>query len=176
MDLWFIPHKTFHTQEILAGHCSRGRLCCWGSSSSSSSSSEKLKKLKCWTPQGVLTTVDGTVSSPPLENHLPKSKVWGPRISVISPKTTHVNLEPEMQRSISSFETLAQIALLFVTARFFPSHRVPICLKSLSDSGAESGSNKLWNMTYPLSIFLERMCLLSAMLGIEIDVSHIPGS
>ena len=82
-----------------------------------------------------------------------------------------------MQRSISAFETLAQIALLFVTARFFPAHRMPICLKSLSDnSGAESGSNKLWSMAYPLSIFLERMCLLSATLGIEIDVSHIPGS
>ena len=54
---------------------------------------------------------------------------------------------------------------------------MPICLKSLSDnSGAESGSNKLWSMTYPLSIFLERMCLLPAMLGMEIDVNHIPGS
>jgi hypothetical protein len=54
---------------------------------------------------------------------------------------------------------------------------MPICLKSLSDnSGAESGSNKLWSMTYPLAIFLERMCLISAMLGMEIDVSHIPGS
>ena len=49
-------------------------------------------------------------------------------------------------------------------------HRMPICLRSLSDnSGAESGSNNLWSMTYPLSIFLERMCLLSAMLGMEID-------
>ena len=82
-----------------------------------------------------------------------------------------------MQRSISAFETLAQIALLFGTSKFFPAHRMPICLKSLSDnSGAESGSNKLWSMTYPLSIFLERMCLLSAMLGMEIDVNHIPGS
>ena len=31
-------------------------------------------------------------------------------------------------------------------------------------------------MTYPLSIFLERLCLLSAMLGMEIDVNHIAGS
>jgi hypothetical protein len=92
-------------------------------------------------------------------------------------KDLGVELDPEMQRSISSFETLAQIALLFVTARFFPAHRMPICLKSLSDNtGAESGSNKLWSMTYPLSIFLERLCLLSAMLGMEIDVSHIAGS
>ena len=54
---------------------------------------------------------------------------------------------------------------------------MPICLKSLRDnSGAESGSNKLWSMTYPLSTFLERMRLLSAMLGMEIDVNHTPGS
>ena len=88
-----------------------------------------------------------------------------------------VDLDSDMQRSISSFETLAQIALLFVTARFFPAHRMPICLKTLSDNtGAESGSNKLWSMSYPLSIFLERMCLLSAILGMEIDVNHIPGA
>ena len=89
----------------------------------------------------------------------------------------NIELDSEMQRSIAAFETLAQIALLFVTARFFPAHRMPICLRSLSDnSGAEAGSNKLWSMTYPLSIFLERLCLLSAMLGMEIDVNHIPGS
>ena len=53
---------------------------------------------------------------------------------------------------------------------------MPICLKSLSDNtGAESGSNKMWSMTLPLALFLEQLCLLSAALGIEIDVSHIPG-
>ena len=41
-------------------------------------------------------------------------------------KDLGVELDPEMQRSISSFETLAQIALLFVTARFFSSP--PACL------------------------------------------------
>ena len=65
-----------------------------------------------------------------------------------------VELNAEMQRSILAFETLAQIALLFVTSKFFPAHRMPICLKSLSDnSGAESASNKLWSMTYPLFNF-----------------------
>ena len=88
-----------------------------------------------------------------------------------------VELDPEMQRSISSFETLAQIALLFVTARFFSSSSRAYLLKSLSDNtGAESGSNKLWSMTYPLSIFLERLCLLSAMLGMEMTLitSQVP--
>ena len=39
-----------------------------------------------------------------------------------------IELDPEIQKSIAAFETLAQIALLFVTARFFPAHRMPICL------------------------------------------------
>ena len=49
-------------------------------------------------------------------------------------QTLGIDLDPKMQKSISSFESLAQIALLYVTARFFPAHRMPICLKSLSDN------------------------------------------
>lgn len=30
-------------------------------------------------------------------------------------------------------------------------------------------------MSYPLCIFLEKLCLLSCATGMEIDVSHIPG-
>ena len=31
-------------------------------------------------------------------------------------------------------------------------------------------------MTYPLCVFLEKLCFLSAVSGMEIDVSHIPGA
>ena len=83
----------------------------------------------------------------------------------------------DLQKHITCFETLAQIALLFIAARTFLAHRFPICLRTLSDnSGAESGSNKLWNMSYPLCVFLEKLCLLSGATGMEIDVSHIPGA
>ena len=79
--------------------------------------------------------------------------------------------------AITSFEALAQIGLLFLAAHSFPAQRFPICLRTLSDNtGAESGSNKLWSMTYPLCVFLEKLCLLSAVSGMEIDVSHIPGA
>ena len=62
----------------------------------------------------------------------------------------------DLQRHITCFETLAQLALLFIASRVFPAHRFPICLRTLSDnSGAESGSNKLWSMSYPLCVFLE---------------------
>ena len=56
-----------------------------------------------------------------------------------------LHLDPNMQRSIASFETLAQIALVWLVATSFPGFRIPICLKSLSDNtGAESVSNKLF--------------------------------
>ena len=53
--------------------------------------------------------------------------------------TLSIHLDPNMQRSIASLETLAQIALVWLVATSFPGFRIPICLKSLSDSaGAES--------------------------------------
>ena len=88
-----------------------------------------------------------------------------------------LQLGEDLQRYITSFETLAQIGLLFVAAHSYPAHRFPICLRTLSDNtGAESGSNKLWSMTYPLCVFLEKLCLVSAVTGMELDVSHIPGA
>ena len=58
-----------------------------------------------------------------------------------------------MQRSISAFETLAQIALVWLVATSFPGFRVPICLKSLRDNtGAESASNKLFTTSNPLCL------------------------
>ena len=48
----------------------------------------------------------------------------------------------------------------------FPAHRFPICRRTLSDNtGAESGSNKLW--THPLCVFLEKLCLLSVISEME---------
>ena len=88
-----------------------------------------------------------------------------------------VPLEPEMQKHITCFETLAQIALLVMTAQSYPSFRVPICLKSLSDNtGAESGSNRMFTTSSPLCLFLEKLCLIAAISCMEMDVSHIPGS
>ena len=88
-----------------------------------------------------------------------------------------LQVSQELQRHITCFEALAQIALLFIASRVFPAHRFPLCLKTLSDNtGAESGSNRLWSMSYPFCVFLEKLCLLSGSTGMEIDVSHIPGA
>ena len=88
-----------------------------------------------------------------------------------------IHLDPNMQRSIASFETLAQIALVWLVAMSFPGFRIPICLKSLSDNtGAESVSNKLFTTTHPLCLFVEILTCLASTTGIELDVSHIPGA
>ena len=51
------------------------------------------------------------------------------------------------------------------------------CLKSLSDNtGAESGSNRMFTTSSPLCLFLEKLCLIAAISCMEMDVSHIPGS
>ena len=110
-----------------------------------------------------------------------------PTVNLVNPsgfrKNSHedfnaikLDLKPDLQKSITCLETLAQIALLLVTSNFFPSPRPPICLKALSDNtGAESSGNKLFTMSRPLCFFVEKLCLLSATTGMEIDVSHIPG-
>ena len=73
-----------------------------------------------------------------------------------------LQISQDLQRYITCFEALAQLALLFIASRVFPAHRFPLCLKTLSDNtGAESGSNRLWSMSYPLCVFLEKLCLLS---------------
>ena len=82
-----------------------------------------------------------------------------------------------MQRSISAFETLAQIALVWIVATTFPGFRLPICLKSLSDnSGAESVGNKLFTTSRPLCYLVEVLTRLASITGIELDISHIAGA
>ena len=90
--------------------------------------------------------------------------------------TTSKSSQPDLQKSITCLEALAQIALIWITAQLFPGHRLPICLKSLSDNtGAEASSNAMFTMSQPLCFFIEKLCLISVQTGIEIDVSHIPG-
>ena len=84
----------------------------------------------------------------------------------------HVNL----QKDISSLETLAQIALVFITIQFFPGSRIPIKVPTLSDNTtAEAVSNKLFSTQMHIALFLEKLSLLISSSNIDLDVSHIPG-
>ena len=83
-----------------------------------------------------------------------------------------IPIEDDLQKIISALELLAQIAIVFTVARVFPGHRVPIRISSFSDNtGAESGSNKLFTMKHPECLFVEKLCLLSATFSME----HIAG-
>ena len=81
-----------------------------------------------------------------------------------------------MQKNIACFETLAQMALIFLMIRCFPSFRLPLVMPSLSDNAAaEAGGNKLFSTSFPHCLFLEKMCLLSSTFNLELDISHIAG-
>ena len=83
----------------------------------------------------------------------------------------------DLQRNITCFETLAQMALLFLVSRSFPGFRLPLRVQTLSDNtGAEAGSNKLFTTSFPQCLFVEKLCLLAACTCTEMDVSHIPGA
>ena len=87
-----------------------------------------------------------------------------------------ISVSQDMQRDVSCYEALAQLALLFAASRMWPSRRFNIRISSWSDnSGAESGVNKLFTTSYPLCIFLERLGLLSAICFAELDATHISG-
>ena len=85
-------------------------------------------------------------------------------------------MHDDLQKDISSLETLAQIALIFLVTRLQPGMRIPIKLPTLSDnSAAESVSNSLFTTSMPLALFVEKMSLLISTTGIDVDTSHIAG-
>lgn len=88
----------------------------------------------------------------------------------------HIPLHDNLQKDISSLETLAQIALVYITIQFFPGSRIPIRIPPLSDNTtAEAASNKLFSTLMPLALFLEKLSLLVSSSNIEVDITHIPG-
>jgi len=88
----------------------------------------------------------------------------------------NIPIHHDLQKDISSLETLAQIALVYITGRFFPGASIPIRIPTLSDnSTAEALSNKLFSTSMPIALFLEKLSLLISSSSLEVDVSHIPG-
>jgi len=88
----------------------------------------------------------------------------------------NIPVHQDLQRDISSLETLAQIALVYIASRFFPGARIPIRIPTLSDnSTAEAVANKLFSTNMPIALFLEKLSLLISSSSLEVDVTHIPG-
>ena len=87
-----------------------------------------------------------------------------------------IPVSADMQKDISCYETLAQIGLLFTLCNLLPSQRFALTLRSQSDNtAAESTSNSLFTTKSPLCFFAERLCLLTASVHAQLDVTHIPG-
>ena len=88
----------------------------------------------------------------------------------------NIPVHQDLQKDISSLETLAQIALVYIASRFFPGARIPIRIPTLSDnSTAEAVANKLFSTNMPIALFLEKLSLLISSSSLEVDVTHIPG-
>ena len=85
-------------------------------------------------------------------------------------------LQRPAHRDITCYEALAQLGLMLCLRSVVPSARWVVRLRTLSDNtGAEAGINKLYSSQYPLSAFLQRLCVLACLTGIELDVGHAPG-
>ena len=86
-------------------------------------------------------------------------------------------MRTEAQKDIACYETLAQMALLFIFSKRFPHQRMRIILPTLSDNtSAESGVNHLFTTSEPLCYFLEKIGQLSSILNVDMDTSHISGT
>ena len=91
-------------------------------------------------------------------------------------KSLNIPIHEDLQKNIASLETLAQIALVFITIQQFPGARIPIKIPTLSDNtGAEAVSNKFFTTNLPLALFLEKLCLLISTSHVEVEVNNIPG-
>ena len=88
-----------------------------------------------------------------------------------------LQMQPQAQRDITSYEICAQHALLMLVATLLPAGRLGLHLPTLSDStGSESSVNKLFSTVYPVCMFLQRIASLSALSGIILEVAHVPGA
>ena len=83
----------------------------------------------------------------------------------------------EAQKDIACYETLAQMALLFIFSKRFPHQRMRIIPPTVSDNtSAESGVNQPFTTSEPLCYFLEKISQLSSILNVDMDTSHISGT
>ena len=90
---------------------------------------------------GDLCGIGGFIRSPSGETHWFSERFSGQHFADLN-----IDLESDLQKSITSMETLAQIAILWISCRIYPGHRIPITLPSFSyNTGAESGSNRLFS-------------------------------
>ena len=87
-----------------------------------------------------------------------------------------LQLRRPAHKDIACYETLAQIALVHAYRTIFPSGRVAVRLPSFSDNAStEAVGAKLYTSKWPLGAFAQKLSIISALSGIELDISHVAG-
>ena len=85
-------------------------------------------------------------------------------------------LRSDASKDITSYEALAQIALVWLLGHLHPLARMAVRLHSWCDNtGAEASSNSLFTTAWPLAAFTQRLALMSSFTGVHLDVHHIAG-
>ncbi|CAE7277481.1 unnamed protein product [Symbiodinium sp. CCMP2592] len=85
-------------------------------------------------------------------------------------------VQDDANLDITSYETLAQLALLICFASFTASGRMRVKIPSWSDnSGTESVANKLFTVKTPLCFFAQKLATVAWRTGIVLDCSRIAG-
>ena len=108
---------------------------------------------------------------------LPTRRIWfSLRLHAADFTSLKIPMHDDLQKDISSLETLAPIALAHIVVRHLPGHRIPVRISTLSDNtAAVSLSNKLFSTHMPLALFLERLSILISSSTVEVNVNHIAG-
>lgn len=87
-----------------------------------------------------------------------------------------IPLRSDLQKEISSLETLAQMALVYLVIQLYPGFRIPIKICTLSDNAAaESSTKRLFSTTMPVALFLEKLSIMISHSSVEVSTSHIAG-
>jgi len=85
-------------------------------------------------------------------------------------------MQAQANLDITSYETLAQIALVVCFAAFTQTGRLRVRIPSWSDnSGTESVANKLFTVRSPVCIFAQKLATHAWRSGVTLDCSHIAG-
>ena len=87
------------------------------------------------------------------------------------------SMQEDAQKYIACFETLAQLALAMAARDRRTTSHLSLCLPAESDNApTESGVNKLFTTSWPLSEFLGPLAPWSSSHAVELQVSHVAGA
>lgn len=92
-------------------------------------------------------------------------------------KDLDIPVNPQLQKDIAFFESLAQYALLKIMAQLQHHCKLSLTVTTQTDNtGTEAGVNALFTTAMPHALVLEKISLLLALNGMSVETQHIPGA